>query len=54
MTITPEEKKYFDYLNGLRDSGATNMFGATPYLMEKYDLSRSVARSTLLKWMENF
>ena len=23
---------YFDYLNKLRDSGKTNMFGAAPYL----------------------
>ena len=29
-------KKYFDYLDHLRDSGATNMFGAVPYLQKKF------------------
>jgi hypothetical protein len=29
-------KKYFDYLDRLRDSGVTNMYGATPYLQRKF------------------
>ena len=27
---------YFDYLEGLRQSGETNMYGATPYLQRKF------------------
>ena len=31
-----EHQKYFDYLEKLRQSGATNMYGATPYLQEEF------------------
>lgn len=27
---------HLEYLDGLRESGATNMFGARPYLMEEF------------------
>ena len=48
------EKEYFDYLELLRDSGVTNMFGAGPYLEETFDLSRSEARKVLISWMESY
>ena len=47
-------KKYFDYLVRLRDSGATNMFGATPYLQREFDLTHKEAAFILVKWMESF
>ena len=28
--------EYFEFLNELRDSGVTNMFGAAPYLQEAF------------------
>ena len=43
-----------DYLDELRDSGRTNMFGATPYLMDEFDLSRKEAMSVLRHWMDTF
>ena len=46
--------EYFNYLNELRDSGVTNMFGATPYLMDEFALSQNEARDILGKWMESF
>jgi len=33
-------EQYYNYLNDLRDSGVTNMFGASPYLQEEFGLSR--------------
>lgn len=54
IQITQEEKKMFDYLNNLRESGITNMFGATPYLAEEFDIDKRLASSVLSKWMENF
>tara|TARA_B100000768_G_scaffold147985_1_gene141752 strand:- start:7517 stop:7678 length:162 start_codon:yes stop_codon:yes gene_type:complete len=48
------EKEYFAYLELLRDSGVTNMFGAGPYLESAFDLSRSEARKVLSSWMESF
>lgn len=47
-TSTPYE---FLFLNALRESGATNMFGATPYLQEEFDMSQKEARAILIKWM---
>jgi hypothetical protein len=45
---------WFDYLDDLRSSGATNMFGASPYLMKEFGLSRDVARKVVLSWMNTF
>ena len=46
--------KYWIYLEQLRRSGVTNMFGATPYLMEEFDLDKKEARKILSDWMENY
>jgi len=48
------EKEYFEFLNVLRDSGATNMFGAAPYLQEEFGLSRWESRDVLISWMKSF
>jgi hypothetical protein len=45
---------YCDYLEELRQSGVTNMFGATPYLMEEFGLSRYEAKDILLQWMKGY
>lgn len=54
IKITKQEKEMFDYLNDLRLSGATNMFGASPYLADEFDIDKYEARKVLSKWMENF
>ena len=46
--------KYWIYLENLRKSGVTNMFGATPYLMEEFDLDRKEASEILSDWMHNY
>lgn len=45
---------YWIYLENLRRSGATNMFGATPYLMDAFGLSKEEARKILADWMNNY
>lgn len=45
---------YLLYLDGLRDSGITNMFGAAEYLEEEFDVSRKEARNVLFYWMDTF
>lgn len=52
MTVF-EKEEMFDYLENLRESGATNMFGAAPYLKDAFDISISEAKQILLEWMEN-
>ena len=45
---------YFDYLDQLRESGITNMFGASPYLQEAFNLNRYEAKDVVLEWMQTF
>jgi hypothetical protein len=53
MPLTLQEQANL-FLDDLRDSGATNMFGAAPYLVEEFDVSRTEAKNLLLTWMQTF
>lgn len=47
--------EYFKYLDWLRESGLTNMFGAVPYLMATFDyLAEDEAKDILFLWMATF
>lgn len=46
--------RYTEYLEDLKDSGVTNMFGAAPFLMEEFGLTRKEATSILGDWMRNY
>tara|TARA_B100000767_G_scaffold275340_1_gene311832 strand:- start:695 stop:1708 length:1014 start_codon:yes stop_codon:yes gene_type:complete len=48
------EKSMFTFLNDLRDSGITNMFGAGSYLEDEFGLDKREAREILAKWMRSF
>tara|TARA_R100000353_G_scaffold22862_1_gene20151 strand:- start:7580 stop:7777 length:198 start_codon:yes stop_codon:yes gene_type:complete len=52
--IKEEWYEYYVYLEDLRQSGVTNMFGAAPYLQEEFDLSKKEAREILGNWMTNY
>lgn len=44
-----------EYLDGLRDSGETNMFAAVPYLTDEFpSLSQAEARKILAFWMRTY
>ena len=47
MRIDMDKKEYFRYLDALRESGVTNMFGAAPYLQGQFGLSRNESRVIL-------
>ena len=51
--ITKKKEKFL-FLDGLRKSGVCNMYGATPYLMERYQISRDDAIKVLAEWMQTF
>lgn len=56
-TIRPTyvKNKHLVFLDGLRDSGATNMFGAQPCLMREYPkLTKNEVEEILEYWMETF
>ena len=49
------EKAVFEFLDDLRESGITNMFGATPYIEQVFeDLSKKDSVNLLAKWIETF
>jgi len=45
---------YKQFLDELRDSGETNMFGATAYVMEEFGLTRYTATEVVNTWMKEF
>jgi hypothetical protein len=55
MKITPPTQDEVNkFLDGLRESGDTNMFGAVPYLQKRFGFTRYEAYPHLIKWMETF
>ena len=56
MTDRPEivTDEQLEYLDDLRESGVTNMFGAGPYVREEFSLDRRDAQQVVLYWMESF
>lgn len=46
--------KHFEYLDRLRESGATNMYGASPYLERRFGLASREAIAVLGAWMGTF
>jgi len=48
------EDTMFTYLEGLRQSGVTNMFGAAPYLEREFGLDRNEAKKVLMDWMKSY
>jgi hypothetical protein len=47
-------EEHLEYLDDLRESGITNMFGAAPYVQEEFGLTLKKARSVLTYWMRTF
>lgn len=56
IEISDEKReKYYNFLDGLRDSGVCNMFGATPYLREAFpELDKIASTRVLADWMNSF
>ena len=54
MDIVMKED-YLVFLDDLRETRETNMFGAAPYLEEEFsELDRKSATKVLFYWMETF
>ena len=56
MTITETRlTAAFEYLDALQESGITNMFGAGPFLRERFPvLDKHEARKVLSAWMDSY
>ena len=51
---TEKEQEVFQFLDDLRDSGVTNMFGARPYVEEEFPELGKESSTYLSKWMSTF
>lgn len=47
-------QEHLEFLDDLRESGETNMFGARPYLIDEFDLDGKTAGNILTYWMSSF
>lgn len=54
MTDSQYLSEIFDYLDKLRESGITNMFGAGEFLHHQFDMDTREAREYLSLWMNTF
>ena len=45
---------YFAYLDALKKSGETNMFGAMPYLARDFGIKQQEAQRVLIEWMQTY
>lgn len=52
--MSEKYEKEFNYLEELRQSGATNMFGATPFLQHAFGYDKDTARKILQEWMNRY
>jgi hypothetical protein len=61
--LMANREKMFEYLDGLQESGVTNMYGAGPYLQRRYGLDnlqrrygldKHKAREVVLAWMDTY
>ena len=54
-TTIPTEEEVFVFLDELRESAVTNMFGAGEYIRFRFpDVTRYESHRLLAKWMETF
>ena len=49
-----EATEYFEWLDGLRASGAVNMLGARPLLAEEFGLDRRLSAVVWSAWSKTF
>tara|TARA_R110000744_G_scaffold30329_2_gene71836 strand:- start:471 stop:647 length:177 start_codon:yes stop_codon:yes gene_type:complete len=49
-----EVQEFKRFLNDLRESGTTNMFGASQNLVYEFGLDKKEAREVLSHWMKTF
>jgi hypothetical protein len=50
----PSKEEIHEYLIELRDSGATNMWGAAPFLQARFGMNSKEAREALVDWIKSF
>lgn len=50
--VSAYKMEQFMYLNRLRESGETNMYGASPYVQCAFGTTKRQASKIVVEWME--
>jgi len=53
MRTDHDLKEVFEYLDELRESGVTNMWGSPAYLQEEFGMNKQEARDHFFEWIES-
>ncbi len=48
------KEEVYEYLNDLRESGETNMFGSPPYLQREFGFDKKEATDWFWAWTKDF
>jgi len=51
QAVSDYKMEYFIFLNRLRESGETNMFGASPYVQCAFSTTKREAQKIVAEWM---
>lgn len=54
LNVNVNKDEVFAYLDDLRESGITNMWGAGLYIQTEFEIDNNEARDLVLEWMETF
>ena len=52
--IEVNKEEVMTYLDNLRESGVTNMYGAGPYLQMQFGVPRAQGVELLVEWMNTY
>jgi len=52
--IKPTQQEVNVFLDVVRSSGVTNMFGAAPYIQKHFKTSKAESTAFLMEWMKTF
>lgn len=53
-SIKESWEKYYIFLEALRRTGVCNMYGASIYLEEVFQISKELSKKVLASWMDNY
>lgn len=52
--IREDWEEYYKFLEAIRRTGVCNMWGASIYLVEAYQMSEQLSKDILVNWIENY
>ena len=53
-SIKESWEKYYIFLEALSRTGVCNMYGASIYLEEVFQISKELSKKVLANWMDNY